>query len=159
MLLRAGSYRTRVVLLQYYQGACSAPGWWSGESMPLLCSRVECHFPGLTELLRYACKTLRFQYSSDLHEESLGNAANSHPASLPPPNLTPVPTILPLVGLPPQTPGQYPRSPFPATFTTHGWPQSQASLRVAPHHIMTDVIDVQELLSPLKTHSRNICLH
>lgn len=40
----------------------------------------------------------------------------------------------------------------------HDWPQVK-HLKVALHYIMTDVIDVWELLSPLKNHSHNICLH
>lgn len=40
----------------------------------------------------------------------------------------------------------------------HGGPQVQ-HLEVSPHYTMTDVIDVWELLSPLKNHSHDICLH
>lgn len=50
-------------------------------------------------------------------------------------------------------------APFPPSGPDrHDWPQVK-HLEVALHYIMTDVIDVWELLSPLKNHSHNICLH
>lgn len=73
---------------------------------------------------------------------------------------SPIPTILSLVALEKaqtQGLGCYPRAPFSSP-TLEGWPQVK-HLEVALHYIMTDVIDAWELLSPLKNHSHNICLH